>query len=284
MPAALQCPDCGHQEMLDNLGGVATFRCGGCGRALKVPAQFRQGPNVRPTDPRPESPAERTQALPKLPPVTPVDPVTPVARGNPAAAAGTTAVPPGRGLPPSAAAGRRRRRAGIAAASTDPAARPLGRRAAARLVDRVHAREMVRRAHQGAARGHDPAPGLGSLRSHRPAASLLRAGDRADRAARRVRPRAVAGPQSARAAPGSPAAGVRVGLGPAPADASARSGSARDERRPVARPRHLVGRHGRQDRRVGARRSLEAQRRRGLGQMAGGDEQLVDLVACRWQR
>lgn len=105
MPAALQCPDCGHQEMLDNLGGVATFRCGGCGRALKVPAQFRQGPNIRPTGPPPESPAERTQALPKLPPVTPVPPVTSVTPTNPgavaaAAAAGAAAVPPGSGLPP----------------------------------------------------------------------------------------------------------------------------------------------------------------------------------------
>jgi hypothetical protein len=39
--AALQCPDCGHREMLDALGDVDTFSCGGCGRALKVPAQFR---------------------------------------------------------------------------------------------------------------------------------------------------------------------------------------------------------------------------------------------------
>lgn len=102
MPAALQCPDCGHQEMLDDLGGVATFRCGGCGRALKVPAQFRQGPNVRPTGPPPESPAERTQALPKLPPVTPVAPVNPAAAA--ATAAGTAALPRGSGLPPSARA------------------------------------------------------------------------------------------------------------------------------------------------------------------------------------
>jgi hypothetical protein len=96
--------------MLDNLGGVATFRCGGCGRALKVPAQFRQGPNTRPTEPRAESPAERTQALPKLPPVASVPPtasvppVTP-APVNPAAvaaaaAAGAGALPPGSGLPP----------------------------------------------------------------------------------------------------------------------------------------------------------------------------------------
>ncbi len=40
MPS-LQCPDCGHREPLEGIGDVATFRCGGCGRALKVPAQFR---------------------------------------------------------------------------------------------------------------------------------------------------------------------------------------------------------------------------------------------------
>ena len=40
MPA-LQCPDCGHREPLEGLGDVVTFSCGGCGRPLKVPAQFR---------------------------------------------------------------------------------------------------------------------------------------------------------------------------------------------------------------------------------------------------
>ena len=96
MPAALQCPDCGHQEMLDNLGGVSTFRCGGCGRALKVPAQFRG--DARPTGPgsRPEGPADRTQAMPKVRPATP-----------PAAVPGTppAAVPaPGATVLPRAAA------------------------------------------------------------------------------------------------------------------------------------------------------------------------------------
>ena len=37
----LQCPDCGHRHDLTTLGDVQTFRCSQCGRALKVPAQFR---------------------------------------------------------------------------------------------------------------------------------------------------------------------------------------------------------------------------------------------------
>ena len=99
--------------MLDNLGGVATFRCGGCGRALKVPAQFRTGPGERPTGPgsRPESPVERTRVLPKVPPPTPVNPIN---AANPAAAA---QVPPGSGLPPTA-------RAAAAAAPAPGSAQP----------------------------------------------------------------------------------------------------------------------------------------------------------------
>jgi hypothetical protein len=41
MPS-LQCPDCGHVEMLQALNGAVTFRCSGCGRALKVPPQLRE--------------------------------------------------------------------------------------------------------------------------------------------------------------------------------------------------------------------------------------------------
>jgi len=56
--------------MLDDVGSATTFRCGGCGRALKVPAQFRTPTEGRPTGPgsRPESPIERTQALPTVAP------------------------------------------------------------------------------------------------------------------------------------------------------------------------------------------------------------------------
>jgi hypothetical protein len=97
VPAALQCPDCGHQEMLDNLGGVSTFRCGGCGRALKVPAQFRQSADGRGSDrssgPEAQPPAERTQALPKVPRVAPVDPGVPVASPPVAPSANGPVVP-----------------------------------------------------------------------------------------------------------------------------------------------------------------------------------------------
>lgn len=37
----LQCPDCGDRHDLNALGHVETFRCAGCGRALKVPLQVR---------------------------------------------------------------------------------------------------------------------------------------------------------------------------------------------------------------------------------------------------
>jgi hypothetical protein len=81
--------------MLDNVGSAPTFRCGGCGRALKVPAQFRTPPESRNTGPgsRPESPLERTQALPKVPPAT-----------GAAVGAGAGAVPP-TAPPPTAVAG-----------------------------------------------------------------------------------------------------------------------------------------------------------------------------------
>lgn len=92
MPAALQCPDCGHQEMLENVGREATFRCGGCGRALKVPAQFRAA-RRDPGEvgaPRSQSPVERTQAMPKVPPLAPT---------HAAPGAQVPIVPPGGGWP-----------------------------------------------------------------------------------------------------------------------------------------------------------------------------------------
>ena len=93
MPAALQCPDCGHQEMLDNLGaGVTTFRCGGCGRALKVPAQFRRDPKARSEVPdrRPKRGGDPTEAMPRVPSagvrpgVAAMPPVGPPSVPNPA--------------------------------------------------------------------------------------------------------------------------------------------------------------------------------------------------------
>ena len=182
--------------MLDNVGSAPTFRCGGCGRALKVPAQFR-------------TPARGSQHRTGL-----AAGVAP--RAHPGASEGAAgderrrsgrhpvrgAVPP-TAPPPTAVAGGDARRAG-----TDRAAAPLhpplilrlarlGDRAPARFADRLHPRELVRVPHQAAARGHDPAPGLGPLRADRPPASVLRARDRAARAARRVRARAAPRPQPA---------------------------------------------------------------------------------------
>jgi hypothetical protein len=85
--------------MLDHLGGVTTFRCGGCGRALKVPAQFRNGTAPAPAPSRPPArdpdphPHDATRAMPRVPtgpvatrpvaaaPLTPVTPVAPVPGG-----------------------------------------------------------------------------------------------------------------------------------------------------------------------------------------------------------
>jgi hypothetical protein len=72
--------------MLDKLGGVSTFRCGGCGRALKVPAQFRDAaPPARAPEPAPvESENEKTRAMPRIAPrpaPAPMPPVTPVPGG-----------------------------------------------------------------------------------------------------------------------------------------------------------------------------------------------------------
>lgn len=66
MPS-LQCPDCGQAHALDSVGGAASFRCRGCGRALKVPERLRtappsgppqlaRGPATRADVPRAEAP------------------------------------------------------------------------------------------------------------------------------------------------------------------------------------------------------------------------------------
>jgi hypothetical protein len=106
VPAALQCPDCGHQEMLDNVGDVSTFRCGGCGRALKVPAQFRRDPKARRAAPgaRPPGPGDATQAMPRVPSgavppvvgagVPPVRPSPTPSMAPPLVGAGVTAAMP----------------------------------------------------------------------------------------------------------------------------------------------------------------------------------------------
>ncbi len=59
MPS-LQCPDCAQPHSLDSVGGAASFRCRGCGRALKVPERFVTAPVGG--RPRPETdPATRTE-------------------------------------------------------------------------------------------------------------------------------------------------------------------------------------------------------------------------------
>jgi hypothetical protein len=112
--------------MLDGLGGVSMFRCGGCGRALKVPAQFRgAAPAPSPSNgpARPANPAsdlsEPTRAMPRVspraaapPPVMPVTPATAVPGGlanpgvptamTPTAASGIDGSPPVDGAPPNA--------------------------------------------------------------------------------------------------------------------------------------------------------------------------------------
>ncbi len=56
MARALQCPDCGWREPLENVSALAEFRCHGCGRALKVPAQLRTAPQAEPArEPEPVS-------------------------------------------------------------------------------------------------------------------------------------------------------------------------------------------------------------------------------------
>lgn len=68
MPS-LMCPDCGQPHALDSVGGSATFRCGGCGRVLKVPERFVAAParrgasaGVRAEAPAPASPARSAEA------------------------------------------------------------------------------------------------------------------------------------------------------------------------------------------------------------------------------
>ncbi|MGQ0805312.1 MAG: hypothetical protein ACT4PI_15790 [Actinomycetota bacterium] len=82
MAKALQCPACGSRHPLSDLPDAPTFRCSGCGRALKVPARVRPAsarPGAPSTSPRPSAP-DRTATMP--------------AGGGAAAAAGGVAAPP----------------------------------------------------------------------------------------------------------------------------------------------------------------------------------------------
>jgi hypothetical protein len=55
MARALQCPDCGWREPLDNVSHLAEFRCHGCGRALKVPAELQAPAPPAAAEPGPET-------------------------------------------------------------------------------------------------------------------------------------------------------------------------------------------------------------------------------------
>ena len=69
MAKALQCPECGRKTPLSGVGGGKTFRCAGCGRALKIPAELRPAasggrrPSTR-SAPSPPPDAARTSVLP----------------------------------------------------------------------------------------------------------------------------------------------------------------------------------------------------------------------------
>jgi hypothetical protein len=75
MAPVLQCPDCGYKHPLDALGDSQAFRCEGCGRMLKVPAQLLPPPVEQPPPahfpPRRVAPAMRAPkryatALPRV--------------------------------------------------------------------------------------------------------------------------------------------------------------------------------------------------------------------------
>jgi hypothetical protein len=78
MAKALQCPACGSRHPLSDLPNAPTFRCSGCGRALKVPAQ------VRPASARTGAPAPRARQSDR----------TATLPAGAAAAAGGVAAPP----------------------------------------------------------------------------------------------------------------------------------------------------------------------------------------------
>ncbi len=65
MARALQCPDCGHREPLDNVVDFDQFRCHGCGRALKVPTELRaSAESAAPGEPGPEPVSTSTPSAP----------------------------------------------------------------------------------------------------------------------------------------------------------------------------------------------------------------------------
>ena len=56
----LQCPDCSRQQDVSELDGAPTFRCAGCGRPLKVPAQLQLAARPDPATAAAPTPSGRT--------------------------------------------------------------------------------------------------------------------------------------------------------------------------------------------------------------------------------
>lgn len=68
MGKAIQCPSCGRKHRVATLPDAPIFHCEGCGKRLRVPAQFR--PSVmassrRIVPPKPDAPAQSTSVLPE---------------------------------------------------------------------------------------------------------------------------------------------------------------------------------------------------------------------------
>lgn len=70
MGKAIQCPACGRKHRVGVLPDAPTFHCEGCGKSLKVPAQFRPSVMASPRHVRRPDPGMQpssTSALPKSP-------------------------------------------------------------------------------------------------------------------------------------------------------------------------------------------------------------------------
>ena len=111
MAKALQCPACGSRHPLSDLPDAPTFRCDGCGRALKVPARVRPSQGRSGSSARPRPGPDRTATIPAGGGAAAGATAGAAAAGT--GAGGGVAAPPAPLPPPPvppAAAGRRRRR------------------------------------------------------------------------------------------------------------------------------------------------------------------------------
>ena len=70
MAPVLQCPDCETKHPLSEVAELGTFRCKGCGRALKVPETV---PPAAPPQPSPAAPTPPPAPAPATAPGTPVE-------------------------------------------------------------------------------------------------------------------------------------------------------------------------------------------------------------------